>query len=76
MALEVDMVRRELAAAHLALVKAEGERDTAVARLQAERDAALATAAAKIDAAERVIAELRAMLADACRPWWRRLVGV
>ena len=72
MALEVDMVRRELEAARLALVKAEGERDAAVARLQAERDAVMATAAAKVEAAERIIAELRAMLADARRPWWRR----
>jgi leucyl aminopeptidase (aminopeptidase T) len=75
MALEMDMVRRELAAAHLALVKAEGERDTAIAKLQAERDAALAMAAAKVEAGERVVAELRAMLADARRPWWQRLVG-
>ena len=40
-----------------------------------ERDAAVAAASAKVDAAERVIAELRAMLADARRPFWRRWVG-
>jgi hypothetical protein len=45
------------------------------AGLRAERDAVVATAAAKVEAAERVIIELRAMLADARRPWWRRLVG-
>jgi hypothetical protein len=46
------------------------------AGLRAERDAAVATAAAKVEAAERVIAELRAMLADARRPWWRRWLGL
>src|SRR4051794_1580438 len=52
----------------------------AAARLEAavargERDAAIATATAKVDAAERVVAELRAMLADARRPFWRRWWG-
>ncbi len=68
LALEIDTLRRELEVARLALVRAEGERDTATA-----------TAAAKVEAAERVIAELRTMLdasraelAEARRPWWRR----
>src|SRR5689334_7017265 len=52
----------------------------AAARLEAavargERDAAVAAATAKVDAAERVIAELRAMLAEARRPFWRRWWG-
>src|SRR5689334_2997340 len=52
----------------------------ATARLEAavargERDAAVATATAKVEAAERVVAELRAMLADARKPFWRRWVG-
>jgi hypothetical protein len=71
LALETDALRRELEAARLALVRAEGERDTALAK-----------ADARVEAAERIIAELRTMLdasraelADARRPWWRRWVG-
>lgn len=71
LALENDALRRELEAARLALVRAEGERDTAAA-----------TADARVEAAERLIAELRAMLeanraelAEARRPWWRRLLA-
>ena len=57
-------LQRDLAAAHVALARAEGE-----------RDAAQAVALAKEQAAERLIAELRAQLADARRPWWARLVS-
>ena len=57
-------LQRDLAAAHVALAKAEGE-----------RDAAQAVALAKEQAAERLIAELRAQLAEARRPWWMRLVS-
>jgi hypothetical protein len=32
-------------------------------------------AAAKVEAAERIIAQLTAMLEDVRRPWWRRLIG-
>ncbi len=57
------------------MVKAEGERDTAVA-----------IAAAKVEAAERIITDLiqqrdrladqlQVMIAEARRPWWRRWVG-
>jgi DNA-binding Lrp family transcriptional regulator len=61
LAAEVDELRRELDVERLARVRAEGERDTAVA-----------TAAAKVEAAERLITELRKLLDDACRPWWQR----
>ncbi len=72
---EIDHLRRELEAARLGMVKAEGERDTAVA-----------TAAAKVEAAERIIADLiqqrdrladqlQVMIAEARRPWWRRWVA-
>jgi DNA-binding Lrp family transcriptional regulator len=71
LAAEIDQLRSQLESAHLAVARAEGARDTAVA-----------TSTAKVDAAERIITELRAMLdiakaelADARRPWWRRLVG-
>ena len=50
--------------ARLALAKAEGG-----------RDAAQAVALAKEQAAERLIAELRAQLTEARRPWWARLVS-
>ena len=64
LAAEIDELRRELAEARIR-----------EARARAERDTATATAAAKVEAAERIITELRAMLEDARRPWWRRLVG-
>ena len=54
LALAVAVLRRELEAARLALIRAEGERDTT-------------TAAVKIEAAKRVIAELRIMLSEARR---------
>jgi hypothetical protein len=57
-------LQRNLATAHVALAKAEGE-----------RDAAQAVALAKEQAAERLIAELRAQLTEARRPWWARLVS-
>jgi hypothetical protein len=50
--------------ARLALAKAEGE-----------RDAAQAVALAKEQAAERLIAELRAQLTEARRPWWARMIS-
>jgi hypothetical protein len=61
LAAELDELRRELDQERIARVRAEGERDTAVA-----------TATAKVEAAERVIAELRKLLDDTRRPWWRR----
>ena len=60
LALEVAVLRRELEAARLALVRAEGERGTT-------------TAAVKIEAAKRIIAELRTMLSEARRPWRRHM---
>jgi hypothetical protein len=60
LALEVAVLRRELETASLALVRAEGERDTT-------------TAAVKIEAAKRVIAELRTMLSGARRPQRRHV---
>jgi hypothetical protein len=54
-----------------ALARAEAEartaRDTAGARVAAVR--------AEVDAKDALIAELKAMLAEARRPWWRRLIG-
>ena len=47
----------------------------AAAVAAAERDAAKAAATAESAGLREMIAELRAQLADARRPWWRRLVG-
>ena len=57
-------VERELAAAQIALARAE-----------AERDAARAVAAAELSSQRELVAELRKLLDDARRPWWRRWVG-
>jgi uncharacterized coiled-coil protein SlyX len=57
-------VQAEAEAARLAAAKAEGERDTA-------REVRAAEVAAK----DALIAELKAMLAEARRSWWRKLMG-
>lgn len=44
----------------------------ALARAVAERDAAMAVRMAEVAAKVELIEELRAMLADARRPWWQR----
>jgi len=48
-----------------------------VALVRAEATGAIATAkaGAEVAAQRELVAELRAMLAEARRPWWRRLVG-
>jgi DNA-binding transcriptional MerR regulator len=57
----------------LAEVRANAQAD--LAKAVAERDAAREVAEARVAAAERLVAELQAMLAEARRPWWRRWVG-
>jgi hypothetical protein len=49
-----------------------GELRVALARAEADRDAAKAIATAELAAKDQVIAELRTMLAELRRPWWRR----
>jgi hypothetical protein len=44
-------------------------------RAESERDQATKVAEAQIAAAERIIARLEADLAEARRPWWRRVLG-
>jgi hypothetical protein len=61
---ELDVLRREHAEA-----MERARREVEAARV------AQARAEAERDSLERLIGELRAMLADARRPWWRRLVG-
>jgi hypothetical protein len=66
---------RELAGMRAAMtdLSAEvGELRVALARAEADRDAAKAIASAELAAKDQVIAELRAMLAELRRPWWRR----
>lgn len=66
---------RDLAVSRAAvtdLVAEVGELRLALARAEAERDAARAIASAELAAKDQVIAELRAMLAELRRPWWRR----
>src|SRR3954465_13750415 len=46
-----------------------------LARAEAERDAAESVAEAQVSAAREVVVELKAMLAEARKPWWRRWVG-
>jgi hypothetical protein len=50
------------------------QRAVAVARAEAERDQAQEVAAARLEAVERHITLLEALLLDARRPWWRRLL--
>lgn len=46
-----------------------------LARAEADRDAARTVAEARVEAKDALISELRELLADARRPWWRKLVG-
>lgn len=79
-------LREEVAELRLALVKAEmrAESITTVTKGEVETAKRVATAEvegmreqleAGVAARNAVIEELRAMLADVRRPWWRRLVG-
>jgi hypothetical protein len=47
----------------------------AIARAEADRDAAKAVAVAEAAAKDALVVELRKLLDDARRPWWRRWVG-
>jgi hypothetical protein len=63
-------VEREAARA-VATAEIAAAKTSAAAEVKAARETALAEVAAK----DQVIAELRAMLAEARRPWWRRWIG-
>ena len=60
----VDELTASLTEARVALVRAEATGAIATAKAEAE-----------VVAQRELVAELRAMLAEARRPWWRRLVG-
>jgi hypothetical protein len=57
------------------LAEARASAQADLAKAVAERDAAREVAEARVAAAERVVTELRALLAEARRPWWRRWIG-
>ncbi len=46
-----------------------------LAKVEANAQAARDLATGQVAAKDEVIAELKAMLAEARRPWWRRLIG-
>jgi hypothetical protein len=76
---EVAEVREQLARAE---VEREAARAVATAEIAAAQKSAAAevkaardTAGAEIAAKDALIVELKAMLAEARRPWWRRWVG-
>jgi hypothetical protein len=63
-------VEREAARA-VATAEIAAAKTSAAAEVKAARETALAEVAAK----DQVIAELKALLAEARRPWWRRWRG-
>ena len=76
---EVAEPREQLARAE---VEREAARAVATAEIAAAKTSAAAegkaareTALAEVAAKDQVIAELKAMLAEARRPWWRRWIG-
>jgi hypothetical protein len=78
----VDALRDELADAaaraaglRVDLAKALAERDAARAVAVADVAAAKLVAEAEIAAKDVLVAELRALLAETRRPWWRRLLA-
>jgi hypothetical protein len=78
----VDALRDELAEAaaraaglRVDLTKALAEREAARAVAVADVTAAKLVAEAEIAAKDVLVAELRALLAEARRPWWRRLLA-
>ena len=64
-------LRDELLEAQLRIGRLEAERDTATGLGEARMDAVHAQVVAK----EERIVELKALLADVRRPWWRRFTG-
>ena len=69
-------LRDEVAELRVTLARAEAEAASAKAVAQAQVASTKAAAAAEIAAKDALVAELRAMLEDARRPWWRRMIGL
>jgi uncharacterized coiled-coil protein SlyX len=68
-------LRDELAGLREALGRSEAGREAAVAQARAEGEARAAKGEAEAAAQRELVDELKRLLADARRPWWRRLVG-
>lgn len=64
-------LRRQVADLRVEVATAQGQVDAARAVAVAD----VATARAEIDAQAKLVDELKAMLAELRRPWWRRLLG-
>ncbi len=71
----IERVQIEAVEARMDAVRAIAERDAMKAATAAELAAMRQQVETEVAARNAVIEELRAMLADARRPWWRRLVG-
>jgi hypothetical protein len=67
-------LQREVNELRVALTKAQAEREAARAVAIADVEAAKHVAKSEIAAKDALIEELRAMLAEARKPWWRRLI--
>jgi hypothetical protein len=75
---EASELRQQVANLHvkvadLRVQAAKAQEQAAAARAVAIAD--VATAQVEVAAKDQVINELQAMLAEARRPWWRRLIG-
>jgi hypothetical protein len=57
------------------LARTESRLESVLSTLATEKAAAESTRQAEVAAKTELIAELKAMLAEARRPWWRRWVG-
>jgi hypothetical protein len=67
-----ERIEREL---REALARSEAGRDAAVAQVRAEGEARAAKAEAEAAAQRELVTELKAVVAETRRPWWRRWVG-
>jgi hypothetical protein len=72
--LESDLLA-EVAELREKLARTESRLESALSTLTTEKAAAESTRLAEVAAKDELIAELKAMLAEARRPWWRKLVG-
>ena len=69
-------LREEVAGLREAFARSEAGRDAAAALAKAEAEARAVKAEAELAAKDALVTELRAMLADARRPFWRRWAGM
>jgi hypothetical protein len=65
----------EVTELRVALARSEAGHDALLAQVRAEGDARVAKAEAEASAQRELVMELRKLLDDARRPWWRWWVG-